>query len=427
MKLRIEKAIYGGAGLARLERKAIFVPFALPGEWVDAHIVEEARSYATAELDAVLEPSPSRVSAPCPFFGACGGCQYQQASYEAQTAMKAAILRETLERAHLREIPEIAVVSGPPFEYRNRIRLHVQSNPFALGYRRRNTHALLPVTACPIAAPALQQGIEALSRAGAKIGLGAWAREMDLFVNHDASALLLSIWTDRSARDADRMLSEAWPRLQEILPALVGTGVFAAEKDRGKTRLLAHCGEESLHYPVGEHAYRISLGSFFQVNRFLVENLVVLVTQNQRGATAWDLYAGVGLFSLPLTRQFEEVVAVESAPGSVRDLRDNLQGTRSRVVAADTAAFLRHAREQRRPPPDLVVVDPPRAGLGREVTSLLAAVNPRNVTYVSCDPATLSRDLAALLESGYRLRKLHLVDLFPQTFHLESVAHLSLD
>jgi 23S rRNA (uracil1939-C5)-methyltransferase len=131
----------------------------------------------------------------------------------------------------------------------------------------------------------------------------------------------------------------------------------------------------------------------------------------------------VGLFSLALTDSFGEVVAVESGGAAVRDLRENLRGTRHRVVLSETAAFLRHAKET----PDRVVVDPPRAGLGREVTTLLGKIRARNVTYVSCDPATLSRDVAALLESGYRLAKMHLVDLFPQTFHLESVTHLTLD
>jgi 23S rRNA (uracil1939-C5)-methyltransferase len=164
----------------------------------------------------------------------------------------------------------------------------------------------------------------------------------------------------------------------------------------------------------------------------LSDRLVELGAGEQTGGTAWDLYAGVGLFSLALTERFGEVVAVESGGAAVRDLRENLRGhapggASHRVVSAETAAFLRRAVTQRQGAPDRVVVDPPRAGLGREVTTLLGKIRARNVTYVSCDPATLSRDVAALLESGYRLAKMHLVDLFPQTFHLESVTHLTLD
>ena len=136
---------------------------------------------------------------------------------------------------------------------------------------------------------------------------------------------------------------------------------------------------------------------------------------------AWDS------FSLPLAGMFASVTAVESSPSAIRDLRENLRGTKHRIVASDTAAFLRQAIPRRLPGPDLIVVDPPRAGLGRDVTTALAKVRPRKITYVSCDPATLSRDLSALVQSGYRLERMHLLDLFPQTYHLESVTHLALD
>ncbi len=140
MQLRIEKAIYGGAGLARAEGKAVFVPFTLPGELVEAAVIEDKSGYANAELAAVLAASADRRPAPCPYFGACGGCHYQHADYAAQVGMKAEILRETLERARITDIPAIDVVSGEPFGYRNRVRLHLQANPFSLCYKLRNSH-----------------------------------------------------------------------------------------------------------------------------------------------------------------------------------------------------------------------------------------------------------------------------------------------
>jgi 23S rRNA (uracil1939-C5)-methyltransferase len=239
--------------------------------------------------------------------------------------------------------------------------------------------------------------------------------------------VLVTFWTERSQSEATRLLNACWSQLQNVVPGVVGAGAFSAERGATTGKLLAQAGEGALTYRVGARRYRVGLGSFFQVNRFLVEPLVELVTGGARGNTAWDLYAGVGLFSAALTEGFGEVVAVESGGAAVRDLRENLRGTRHRVVSAETADFLRRAVGQRQAVPDLVVVDPPRAGLGREVTTLLGKLRARNVTYVSCDPATLSRDVAALLESGYRLAKMHLVDLFPQTFHLESVTHLTLD
>jgi 23S rRNA (uracil1939-C5)-methyltransferase len=430
VQLRIEKAIYGGAGLARLEGKAIFVPFALPGETVEAHIAEESRGYATAELDAVVEASPARLAPPCPYFGACGGCHYQHANYAAQVEMKRAILREALERAHIRQIPEIEALTGDPFGYRNRVRLHVQNNPFSLCYKKRGARENLPVATCPIGAPALQRAIEKLNSDGNDLKIGMWAEEIELFTNGDESALLAGFWPARPATEAQRLLTNLWPRLQQLLPTLRGAVAFSVEKGRQPSRLLVQTGDASFAYRVGAQEYRVSPGSFFQVNRFLIEPLVELVTGNASGTAAWDLYAGVGLFSAPLSNKFADMTAVESAARSVRDLRENLRSgepnRKTRVVAADTAAFLRRAVDSHTPAPDLVIVDPPRAGVGSAAASALGKLRPPRITYVSCDPATLSRDLAALQEYGYSLSRIHLVDLFPQTFHLESVTQLTL-
>ena len=426
MKLHIERAVYGGSGLARADGKAIFVPFALPGETVEGEIVDDKGGFATADLRCVLEPSPARTQPPCPYYGQCGGCHYQHADYATQVEMKTSILRESLERARIAEIPEIQAVTAEPLGYRNRIRLHVQANPFRLCYKLRKSHVNLPVISCPIASPALQRAIKILNREGKMLGLAEFVTEIELFTAPEQSTLIVSLWTDRPAPEAKLLLDKMSPQLRQILPEVQGIGTFAMEKSRTSTRLLASSGSDSLLYASGEHHYRVSLGSFFQVNRFLIDSLVQLVTAGESGATAWDLYAGVGLFSLPLAETFCEITAVESSAAAVRDLRENLRGAKHRVVSSDTAAFLRSAITRRRPAPDLLVVDPPRAGLGHEVTAALAKLQPRKITYVSCDPATLSRDLAALVEYGYRLSQLHLLDLFPQTFHLEAVTHLLL-
>jgi len=426
VKLHIEKPIFGGSGLARSEGKAVFVPLTLPGEEVEAAIIQDKGGFARAELQSVLEPSPARVQPPCPYFGRCGGCHYH-AAYPAQLEMKLAILRESLERAHLREIPEIRAITGEPFGYRNRVRLHVRNTPFSLGYKFRNSHENLAVDFCPIAAPILQRAIQTLNLQGADAQIAAFVTEVELFCDSTESRLLVSLWTDRPASSAVPLFEKVSQSLRQILPEVQNIGLFAAERGRNSGRLLARMGSDSLLYAAANSSYKVSLGSFFQVNRFLVDALVDLVTGGEAGAIAWDLYAGVGLFSVPLAQSFSSVTAVESSPSAVRDLRENLRGTQHRVVAADTAAFLRQAAKQRHSAPDLVVVDPPRAGLGGDVTAALEKVRPRKITYVSCDPATLSRDLAALVQSGYRLNQMHLLDLFPQTFHLESVTHLSLD
>ena len=428
MKLRMEKAVYGGSSLARvgegeLAGKTAFVPLTLPGELVEAHISENKRGFLQAEADAVLDLSPFRTTPGCPYFGICGGCSYQHAVYAHQLAMKEAILRETLERAHLAKLPAIGVVSGEPWQYRNRIRLGVQRDPLALGYRERRSHRLLGIDHCPISAPLLEKAIIAVTDLLGSPEPPAFAElfnEVEFFT--DGEWLLLSLFTEarRATQSAPGILYQA---LRRDLPELSGTGIFLAQ-GRAPARLVQTGGDGSLMYQAGRHRYKVSLGSFFQVNRYLLEPLVELVTGGRGGRLAWDLYAGVGLFARALAERFERVIAVETSPSSAADLRHNLKETSHRVVEAATLDFLlKHKASSTAP--DLVVVDPPRAGLGPEITAALARIGTPEIVYVSCDPATLSRDLAALVESGYDLRTITMVDLFPQTFHLESVSVLT--
>lgn len=427
MKLRIEKCVYGGAGLAREESKAVFVPFTLPGELVEAHITEDKRDFAHADLDVVLEASAHRIDAPCLYFGECGGCQYQQANYSQQIKIKCSILQETLERARLKDLPEIVPVHAAPLGYRNRVRLHFERTPFALCYKLRSSNRNLPIDRCPIAAPVIEQAINAVTRIGRDYDLAEKSSEIEFFTNHAQDELLISLWANDRARESAKSLASFCESLREQLPALTGAAVFSSENGKRQSRKMAEWEAQSLTYRVAERAYRVSLGAFFQVNRFLIDRLVELVCTDRSGKLAWDLYAGVGLFSSVLTERFGQVIAVEAASPSTQDLRENVSNRGHQTIAGTTLAFLRQRAQRKTTTPDLIVVDPPRSGLGHDVTSLLTKVRSQTLVYVSCDPATLSRDLKALVESGYRLRNLHMVDLFPQTFHLESVTMLSLD
>jgi 23S rRNA (uracil1939-C5)-methyltransferase len=429
MKLRIEKAIYGGASLARipadtpadLAGKAVFVPLALPGELVEATIATDRRSYVTAKLDSVLEPASSRITPGCEYYGRCGGCHYQHADYAAQLAMKHAILVESLERAHVPVPAEIRVLSADPWAYRNRIRLHVNRIPHAaLSYREAASLRNLPVTHCPVAAPILQQTMAAFNDLlQQQSALAATLSEVEFFTNADESALLASLFTQRKSPDGlPRSVADA---LLPTLPVLKGVHTFVLDPKTRRVQLSSAWGQPSLDYAVGSHRYQVSAGAFFQVNRYLVPKLLEEVVAGRQGALAWDLYAGVGLFAQALAQQFERVIAVESAPASMADLTRNLHGQGHKRITQDTLHFLKSPPAQR---PDLVIVDPPRAGLGAEVCQRLAAVQPPRIVYVSCDPATLARDLRTLQPSGYRPVALTLIDLFPQTFHLETVATL---
>jgi 23S rRNA (uracil1939-C5)-methyltransferase len=432
MRLEIEKAIYGGNGLARLPAeegahagKAVFVPFTLPGETVEATLEEDHGGYATARADLIVQASSGRTVPGCRYFGVCGGCQYQHAEYGLQLEMKLGVLRETLARAGIREVPPIDALHAEQYGYRNRIRLHVeldQKNGSRIGYHARGSRKLLDVVECPIATPVLQQGLTVLRKAAQAGAIPAGTMQIELFCN-SLDEVLVSLFSRTDVGAA--AVSSLATLLVAAEGRIKGVCSFVGGDDRKPARAVGSWRATALDYHVGERSLRVGAASFFQTNRFLVEPLRDLVSRGRSGALAWDLYAGVGLFATALSEGFEHVIAVEAAPASVADLTHNLRGAHAKAVRATTLEFLRReAKAAGGRGPDLIVVDPPRAGLGKEITGLLSRIGAREIVYISCDPATLSRDLRPLLDCGYTARSMHLVDLFPQTFHLETVTVL---
>jgi 23S rRNA (uracil1939-C5)-methyltransferase len=419
----LEKPVYGGACLARVEGKAVFVPLTLPGEQARIRIAQSRMAFAEGEAAEIVQPSPQRVAAACPHFGVCGGCAYQHAAYPAQLAMKQAILRETLERAGVHPPAEIGMLSGEPWGYRNRIRLafDAQGNP---GYRGRRSHAVTPIAECPIAAPHLAEAALAFARIARVAAPALKPTELALFANAEGSQLLLTVIAASARKHRFEALAEA---LSREIPALIGAELAVEDRGSAFPRTVARSGAASLTYRAAGFDYRVDHGAFFQVNRGLVDGLVEKVVQGQTGKLAWDLFAGVGLFARQLTSRFDRVVAVESAPSSTQALAANLKGTRGIPVRSATLEFLRANLPQAKPDravPDLIVVDPPRIGLGAESCELLLRIGAPTLVSVSCDPATLARDLKWLTAGGYTLQSVTLADLFPQTFHLESIAIL---
>ncbi len=415
--VQIEKPVYGGAFLARVEGKAVFVPLTLPGEQALVRIVEDKRGYATAEAEQIVTPAPQRIGPTCRHFGKCGGCDYQHTSYEIQLKLKHAILRETLERAGVSAPVEIHVLAGQPWGYRNRIRLAFDAagNP---GYRGRRSHEVIPIAECPIAAPLLVDSARAIAYAARQANPALRFKEISLFCSADESAILGTAFI---AHHSKIRFEEFAHRLNVQIPALAGIELVVEGRRDRQPRTLARWGATSLMYRVAGFAYRVDHGAFFQVNRWLVDALVERVTAGRGGKIAWDLFAGVGLFARRLTATFDSVIAVESAPTATTALAANLDGTKGKSVRSTTLDFLRRNKTSK---PDLIVVDPPRTGLGTEITSLLAEIKAHTVLYVSCDPSTLARDLRALTASGYAIGSVSLADLFPQTFHLETVVEL---
>jgi 23S rRNA (uracil1939-C5)-methyltransferase len=387
----VEKLVYGGDGLARLEGRVVFAPFVLPGERIRVQTWREQRGLVRAHTLEVLEPAPERVAAPCPVFGRCGGCHYQHAPYEYQLAAKRDVLVDQLRRLGKMEPPEtIAVAAAEPWGYRNRAQLHIEGR--RIGYREAGSHSLCEVSQCPVASPKINETIHALAGMLYNPRWPRFVRSLEIFTDEQQVQL--------NVLDTDQPVAKRFfDWCAEEIPGLV---------------------ENALDY---QGRFRVSRNSFFQVNRFLLDRLVEVALEGAEGETALDLYAGVGLFSLALAAGFKQVTAVESGSGAVRDLEFNAERAglanlwAERQTAEEYLQKLEHA-------PDFVLLDPPRAGLGKAVVRRLAELRPRQVTIVSCDPATLARDLAGLTAAGYRVEQMTLVDLFPQTFHLETVVRL---
>ena len=346
-------------------------------------------------------------------------------------AIKSGILRETLRRtAKLDWQGEIQAHPSPPWGYRNRTRMHLRAAPFALGYHRFGSNTLLEVEECPISSPLINRAIAAVWQLGREGKVAAEVSELEFFANAEDAALAVEVTLHTAAKPLrpESPLTKFAEALRAAMPEVTGIALFSPASREALVsedipqELEPLFGDPALPYNTRTARYRVNAGSFFQTNRFLIDRLVELVTAERDGGLALDLYAGVGLFSLLLSQSFRELTAVEAAPFAFHDLRHN---SPSNVAAIHSSVEEFLAALPRQVKYDFVVVDPPRAGLGEKVVRLVAALGAPRLSYVSCDPATLSRDLRLLLESGYRVEQVHLVDLFPQTFHIESVFHLA--
>jgi 23S rRNA (uracil1939-C5)-methyltransferase len=406
---------------------AVFVPFVLPGEKVEAEIRQEKPGFARGTVTKLIEASPDRVEAHCQYFQKCGGCHYQHIPYERQLEFKAAILRETLRRIAKIELKsEIQLHGSPPWNYRNRTRLQVRTAPeFALGYFQFGSHTFLSVTECPISSPLINRVMARLLDLGG-LDCPPSVEELELFADAKDGHLLAWAFCGRDAQANDLL---RWAEaVQCEVPEVSGVTFFPSrrrikEEDVGvDAKPLAQSGAKAIRYRTNDHEYQVSAGAFFQVNRHLIDELVSVVTGNASGESALDLYAGVGLFPGVLAQNFHHILGVEASQTAHGDFVQNVPAN-VKAVGARTEDYLSSRLVRKRP--DLVVLDPPRTGAGKSVIRSLVELGAPLVRYVSCDPATLARDLAPLLAAGYHIEEAHLFDLFPETYHLETVMLLA--
>ena len=427
LQLLIEKLVYGGDGLGHADGNTVFVPFVLPGEQVKAETVSRKKKLVWAKPVEIAKPHPERVAPVCPHFGTCGGCHYQHAAYEAQVKFKTEILRETLSRmGGVNWTGEIKTHTAEPLRYRNRAQWAVRhSNPRALGYYLPETNVVMPVDRCDVVSPALAaafSGLQEITRSGL---LPSEVLEIEAFADSSDSQIALNVAFKEFAAPPAK-LAELF---RDAVPALASLLLLDQKKNRFELS-----GPGYLIQQAGGYDCRDSHLSFFQVNRFLIEDLLGTLIVGAKGDLAVDLYAGVGFFTLPLAKQFQRVVSVDANLSAIRNLRENAEKAGVPVASQNehTEEFLKKASET----PDFVVLDPPRAGLGQTAAQKLADLGPSEIAYLSCDPSTLARDLAILLQTPrkpaelpapahrYEISSVDFFDLFPQTFHIETLVRL---
>ena len=392
LEVEIERILPGGMGLAHARGQTLLVALVAPGDRARVR-VERVRgatpSVAFASLREILTPSPVRVAPPCQYFGRCGGCDFQQLTYEAQLAAKVEIISDCLRRIARIEPPaEIHITPAPnPWRYRSRAEWQYDLSLNQLGYFERGSHRICDVVECPVLVPQLQDTLASLRRAR---------------LRHDP------------------------------VPETESAGEFQAVAGDEESVAVARTKDPHDQVPEvvrrlgGEH-YRFDARCFFQINHDLLEPLIREATGDARGQMALDLYCGVGLFTLPLARRFARVVGVEGNAFACRYARRNLAdaGLRNAMIEAAKVGEWLTTNAGGLTPPDFVLLDPPRAGAEPETISGILALLPNRITYVSCDPATLARDLKRLLASGYQLNSVAALDMFPQTHHVETVVHLT--
>lgn len=437
---RIEKIITGGLGLARLpDGMVAMLPFVLPGELVRLRIIRRHKSHAEAVLLEIIEPAPGRVAPLCPVYGRCGGCQLQHVEPGLQAGIKDGILRDLLGRslgAGAEGDPWQEPQAAPdPFSYRQRIRLQVAANG-ALGFYQSQSHTVEAIDHCPLARPELNAVLAQLAGNRNIAHLLRQSESLELILSPGDRQIYLLLHYTRKARASDRQWAEAAAgelhglhRLAILVPGQAMAGPFgpgAAEGGEGAEMTLRYtlpaslCGREL--------SLALEPGGFCQVNQAQNEHLVRIMLDwsgIQPQERVLDLYSGMGNFSLPLALVAREVVGMDLQRSAIRSAKRNAAAAGLENCHFRQSTAVKGARELAAQGEqfDCILLDPPRLGC-REVLPYLARLGASRLVYISCDPATMARDLVALAESGYLLAKIQMVDMFPQTYHLESIALL---
>jgi 23S rRNA (uracil1939-C5)-methyltransferase len=384
LDVRVEKIVPRGFGLCFAEKLTVLVPLAAPGDELRVRLTDVKKRLAFAEIVEITRPGPDRVEPPCQYFGTCGGCNFQQLNYQAQLAAKLGILTDCLTRIGKIEVrQDIPIIPSPhEYTYRSRARWHLDADTRSVGYFRRDSNELIDVNICPVLTPGVQSALEYVRE----------STEWDM------------LWSDQ-------------PQVE------------AASGDDGRISIFSAEWSEpaaELSLTVKGDTYSYTAETFFQANKFLVGELIETAIGDASGGTALDLYAGVGLFALPLSRRFGSVVAVEEHSAAAAFARKNAAGIGATNISVVNRSVAGYLADNQNTAVDLMLIDPPRSGPEAKTIELITSMRPANLVYVSCEPSILARDLRSLLDAGYSINKITAIDLFPQTHHVETVVRLTI-
>lgn len=384
-EVTIEKLIYGGQGLARFQGATIFVPLSAIGDKLKVRITNTEKTFFRAEIIEILEPSIDRRKPHCKHFGQCGGCQLQHLDYSVQLIAKAEFIRDSLKRiGHFDWQSTIEIKHDKEFNYRNRTQLKVEraTTPFQIGFYKEGSHEVCDIEDCPILAPELNQALTKVRNS-----------QQDIALSEIAYSKIDLIKGDK--------------------------GVSSNQK-------IADLTPEAISQKVLDIDYSFDPGCFFQVNQYLLTTLIEMVIGTRKGKIAIDLYAGIGFFALQLAKSYQKVIATEVHQQTSNWAIHNIEANSINNVeffSFSTEKWL--AKFSRKfGGIDLIVLDPPRVGIIKKTLLSIAEMRPKEIVYVSCDPSTLARDLRVLADNGYELVSITGIDLFPQTYHIETVAVL---
>ncbi|MBM4339798.1 MAG: 23S rRNA (uracil(1939)-C(5))-methyltransferase RlmD [Deltaproteobacteria bacterium] len=424
MKVKIDSMAFGGYGVARMDGKVLFVPYTVTGDEVWIEITEEKKRYSIGKLIRIAEPSSLRVDPTCPYFGKCGGCRWQHINPSIHGEIKRTILFETLKRlGKLDQIPPVDVVPFPkPYGYRTRVQLKVRKK--TIGYYQEGSHKIVDINHCPISHPLTNQMISIL-RDQQEHFLNMEEIEINVSPQEEKGVLLFHPYSPHSN---DQQFEKFAKQFLQNQPALQGIAIS------GKREWIS-IGNPSLSFtiPFSEEekerslVFRISPGSFSQVNLEQNEKLIQTVIEFSSATKSdriLDLYAGAGNFTLPLSIHAGEVWGIEENKVAIKDVKFNAErnGIRNaRFIEGTVEAVL---KDWNKGIPDQIILDPPRAGCKKNI-DLIAGLKPKKIVYVSCEPTTFSRDLRLFCEKGYSLQRVRLIDMFPQTYHMEVVGLLT--